>query len=188
MYQTIDEKKGAYEMALDFSEHGFIIDRDANRYALFLCGFYGVGKTWLGTALLKALIWTKIMELTVKLPPIWTKFYALIREVQACYNPAATADTHSIIQRYQSAPLLMIDDVGDLQTQGETEDRRRILYEIIDYRNDHLIPTILTSNLDPDKMEQHFGERSFQRIIELCAFAEMGGANLRETVITSKAA
>lgn len=180
MYKSISEKRSVYQMALDFAKNGVIIDRGANRYSLFVCGLYGVGKTWLGTAVLKALAWETIEKLNIKHPPVWIKFHSMIREVQACYNPGSKIDTLSIIRKYQKAPILMVDDVGDMEAQGETEDRRRILYEIIDYRNDYMLPTIMTSNLDPDTMEAHYGERSMQRVIELCAFAEMGGVNLRE--------
>lgn len=182
-YATMPGKQNALKMAQDFAANGFIVDRSANRYALYFCGDFGRGKTWLATATLKALIWNQLDALSRTDQAIWIKFHALVREIQACYNPAAQTDTLTVMQRYQTAPLLLVDDIGDIEAQGETEDRRRILYEIIDIRNDHMRPTILTSNLDPDTMEDHYGGRSFQRVLELCAFCEMKGDNLRDNPV-----
>jgi len=179
-YESMDGKAIALELALELAATGFIAEERSNKHALFLCGFFGVGKTWLATAILKWYVWYHLDEFSKNNLPAWTKFHAMIREVQACYSPAATQDTLSVIRKYQKAPFLVIDDVGDMEAGGETEDRRRILYEVIDYRNDYQLPTTLTSNLDPDQMTGHFGARSMQRIIELCSFEQMGGENLRE--------
>lgn len=171
----------ALELAMEFTRYGFL-NEDRRRYAIFLFGSFGVGKTWLATALLKELLYTMVVggnDAAFKNPPIWIKFYQMIRQVQACYNPASETTTQAVIGRLQSALILLIDDIGDLEAQGDTEDRRRILYEVIDYRNDYMLPTIMTSNLDAELMRDHYGARSMERMIELCAFIEMEGENLR---------
>lgn len=182
-YAEMDGKAFAYSVARTFSKHGFRIDRGGRRYALFLGGALGRGKTWLATACLKQMIWNALSggnTLARVEHAIWIKFHSLIREVQACYNPGATRSTHEVITRYQRCPLLLIDDIGDFEARGETEDRRRILYEVIDYRNDHMLPTIMTSNLTLDQLEEHYGQRSMQRFLELSSFVLMEGENLRE--------
>lgn len=179
LYQDMPEKSPAFDLGLELAQTGQIVDEHSNKHALFLCGFYGVGKTWLATAVLKGFVWSRAEVFGKSNHPIWVKFHSMIREVQACYNPGSKSDTHSVIKKYQKAPFLVIDDVGDMEGMGESEDRRKILYEVVDYRNDYLLPTALTSNLDPDMMKDHFGSRSMERIIELCAFEQMGGENLR---------
>lgn len=167
-------RQKAYSMALQFGSTGRVMDRGLDRFALFLTGEFGRGKTWLATAAFKSIL-AKTRAGT------WRKFYSLIREVQSCYTPGSGRSSDTVIERYQSTPVLMLDDVGDMERRkSETEDRTRILYEVLDYRNDYLLPTIITTNLMPDDMTIQFGERTFQRVLEMAAFAEMTGENLRE--------
>lgn len=163
----------AYSVSIQFADKGTVTDRGRERFALFLTGDYGTGKTWLATAAFKNI-------LARDKTGMWRKFYAFVREVQACYGRAATEGADAVISRYQRTALLLLDDVGDLGKGQETEDRTRILYEVLDYRNDHLLPTIITTNLMPDEMEVQFGARTFQRVLEMSAFVEMAGENLRE--------
>lgn len=182
-YKDLDGKDTAYSIAMDFAKTGFLPDRGQNRHALFICGDYGRGKTWLATAVFKHMVYNCLaigIDITFSNPAKWSKFYSITRAVQACYGSDAEITSDMVISSFQISPLLLIDDIGDLDAKGETEDRRRILYEIIDYRNDYYLPTILTSNLNVDQMADRFGERMFQRLYELCVFVEMAGENLRE--------
>lgn len=63
----------------------------------------------------------------------------------------------------------------------QSDDRRRLVYEVLDARNDQLKPTIITTNLTDGELAEQFGERTFQRIMEMCAMVEMQGVNLRNT-------
>lgn len=167
------DREDAYAVALRFADTGTVEDRGLPRFALFLTGEFGRGKTWLATAVFKNI-------LARGKQGMWRKFYEFVREVQACYSAGAKESSDTVIGRYQRTPLLLLDDVGDLNRHQETEDRTRILYEVLDYRNDHFLPTILTTNLMPDQLEVQFGERTFQRMLEMAVFEEMGGDNLRE--------
>jgi len=164
----------AYAVALTFADLGYVEDRSRERYALFLTGEYGRGKTWLASAVFKNL-------LARHTSGMWRMFHWFIREVQSTYHSSAKQSSDAIIRAYQKTPLLLLDDVGDLERGSrETEDRTRLLYEVLDYRNNYLLPTIITTNLNPNEMEAQFGARTFQRILEMSAFAVMAGDNLRE--------
>lgn len=162
---------------------------DRDRCGLYLCGTFGVGKTWLATAAFKSLLYGLATnnpgEDTIRMNhrTIWSKAYRLFREVQSCYNPAATSTVDGVLGRYQRAALLLLDDVGDLTTDEDTADRRRLLYEVLDYRNDHALPTILTTNLMPDELAAQYTDRTGERVKEMCAIVAMGGDNMRETAM-----
>lgn len=111
---------------------------------------------------------------------MWRKFYDFVREVQSTYSEAAEETVRRVLTRYQSTPLLLLDDVGDLTIDQQTDDRRRLLYEVLDKRNDNMLPTILTSNLSPAQFREQFGERTLERVLEMAALFNMNGRNYRK--------
>ena len=165
-------KKIALNYAERFAKSARVLQRGRDRFTLLFCGGLGTGKTWLATAVFKDILWRGKSGM-------WRKFYKFVREVQSCYNAGAKSTADEVITRYQTTPLLLLDDVGDMEIQTETEDRRRLLYEVLDSRSDYLLPTIITTNLSPDELEKQFGERTFQRILEMSALVEMSGDNFR---------
>ena len=169
---AMNGKRKAYNAAKEFAKRGKLFQRDKTRFTLLFCGGLGTGKTWLSTAVFKEILFREKHGL-------WKKFYKFVREIQSCYNSSGAATVDTVLGRYQRAPLLMLDDFGDMQLSVETEDRRRLLYEVLDYRNDHLLPTLLTTNLSPDEISSQFGERTFQRVLEMSAIVEMSGDNMR---------
>ena len=157
--------------------HGTIMQRDQARHSIFLSGSFGSGKTTLGVAALKALCWARVETGRGDAAPTFEKFYTFTRCVQAGYSDGTASAT---LQGIQRAPLLMLDDVGDLErSRTETDDKRALLYEVLDYRSDHFLPTILTTNLSADGLSEAFGARTFERILEMSALIELGGENLR---------
>lgn len=141
-----------------------------------LAGEFGTGKTTLATAALKELVWQALRVGRKGVEARWLKFYDFVREIQSGYS-TGTADEG--MQAVQHVPLLMLDDVGDLERGTETDNKRDLLYQVIDHRNDHLRTTILTSNLSEADFAEQFGERTFQRILEMSVMIRMKGANLR---------
>lgn len=173
-------KRGAVEAARAFAAEGSAEDRGRERFALCLCGGYGTGKTYLATATWKQLVWA----LSQRSPAaarqcLWTTLNELARAIQDCYHAQAEERTTHVIRRYQSAPVLLLDEIGDLDAQQETEDRRRLLFEVLDYRAGHLLPTLLTTNLTLSQIREQFGGRAAQRVLEMAVTVEMGGRNLR---------
>lgn len=175
-YAEQEGKTRAFERAQTFCEEGNLFQRDARRFCLLLTGSYGTGKTWLGTAVFKRLLWS---HPDVK-QGLWRKFYAFVREVQGTYSAAADRSVDQVLGGYQNTDLLFLDDLGDLERPVQSDDRRRLVYEVLDARNDQLKPTIITTNLSADQLAEQFGERTFQRVMEMCALVEMEGANLRD--------
>src|SRR5690554_2169463 len=151
-------KANAYRTSTELARTGHVVQGGKVRYGLILLGTFGVGKTWLATAAWKEVVFNLTAEACRELNygqepvligdrPLWAKFHAFIRECQDCYHPSSETPTSAVLRRYQAAPVLLLDDVGDLDVAQEREDRRRLLYELLDFRNDHMLPTIITTNL-----------------------------------------
>jgi len=132
------------------------------RTGILLTGDFGVGKTTIATAAFKELLWR------TGRPGLWRKTYAALRYVQAGY---ASGEGDTRLRELQTTHSLLLDDVGDVEQPGETDDRARLLYEILDTRSDRLLPTILTSNLGTEGLAALLGTRTTERIREMCATA-----------------
>lgn len=72
--------------------------------------------------------------------------------------------------------LLVLDDLG---TQKVTEFVEERLFAIIDGRHQRSLPTIITTNLDLNQLNEQFGRRVVSRIVELSTFASLSGEDLR---------
>lgn len=189
-YEHDDQKRTAYDAARSFSgkegsEPGQITvtrqDARVDCFSILLMGDHGTGKTWLGTAAFKHMLWHADTT-----NAIWAKFYEFIREVQSTYSAAAQNTVRYVLRKYQGTPILLLDDVGNLTIEEQTEDRRRLLYEVLDKRNDKMLPTILTSNLSPSRFQEQFGERTLERVIEMAAMYRMEGRNYRKNPISDQ--
>lgn len=164
------EKQEAIDACQQMIENGAAIDsRGKPRRGLVLSGPYGVGKTGLLTAVLAYWLDQGAIGL-------WIEFYDLILEIQSGYS---TGQSKERIEAARTAEWILLDDVGDLDRNEETTDRRHILYQLINYRHNHQLPTLITTNLSPRQIAQQFGGRTAERLLESCAIVPMDGANLR---------
>lgn len=183
-YRADEGKTAAASAAEAFARDGFVMERGAERHAMLLTGSFGVGKTWLGTAIWKELAWRQIapggsLQRDVE-RFVWAVFDDFVRDVQGSYHAASDRTAEATLARYRTANVLLLDDVGDLDAPGaESDDRRRLLYAVLNHRSNWMLPTILTTNLSPSALVEAFGGRSVERVIEMCALVGMGGENLR---------
>lgn len=143
----------------------------AGKSGILLSGSFGTGKTTLATYAFKTLLWEN-----ARADGVWTKSYALVRNVQAGY---ADGTARQVLQQASCATVLLLDDLGDLDKAQDTVDRRQIIYEVLDSRSDAILPTLVTTNLTSVDLAKQFGERPFQRLLELCHLVRMDGINYR---------
>lgn len=79
-------------------------------------------------------------------------------------------------------PVLLLDDVsptfGSLDTQAE----RRELLLLMKYRREHLLLTIITSNLTPENFEKRYGTTAFSKVLENFSYIEVRGSDVRPAI------
>lgn len=139
--------------------------------SLCLVGPVGAGKTGMLTPILRG-------YLDAGLSALWIEFYDFCEGIQSKYGRGDEAAQAMDLVR--SVDWLLIDDVGDPTRPGpETDDKRRLLYQIVNHRHNHRRPMFITSNLDLRGLAAQFGERTVERIYESCAVIRVGGRNLR---------
>ncbi len=87
------------------------------------------------------------------------------REVQL----ASFDEKEEMVRRVQQAPLLVFDDLG---VEKRNEANQSLLEAILDYRYNHLLPLIITTNFSLERMEREYSLRIIRRLDEWGVFFE----------------
>lgn len=169
------EKESALAAAKAMIAQGYIDVAGRRKNSLILSGPYGTGKTGTATPILR--YW-----LDQGRSGLWIEFYDFCDRVQQGYN---RGDSKEVMEAAQRADWVLLDDVGELNRDdrvtgfAETTDKQKILYQLVNYRHNHALPTLITSNLSPSQLVNQFGARTFERLLESYHIVSMGGRNLR---------
>jgi DNA replication protein DnaC len=142
---------------------------------VLLEGSFGVGKTTLATS-------TLIEAARIGSPILCVKFADFLDDVQDTYgrerNDGPSAD--DIIRAAQRAGFVLLDDMGDPTSSAEmSSDKRRIAHKLLEYRLEHELPTIITTNCTTEQLSKQLTEKTKQRVTELCHWIKVRGKSLR---------
>ncbi len=131
----------AYEICLEYTSlpQGWLI----------LLGGYGCGKTHLAAAIANECIAKGQAVLFVVVPD-------LLDYLRAAYSPSAEVSYDERLDQVQNAPLLILDDLG---TQNATEWAQEKLYQILNYRYNARLPTVVTTNQPLDSIDPRLHSR-----------------------------
>ena len=150
-----------------------------------LWGEHGVGKTGLAVGWLRHLMGVDVGELWEDddhvLKGRFVTLPGLLSKIKATYGPDGRTSEADVLQVYREVPVLVIDDMGAEHVR-ETAWLAEKLYQVIGSRHDDLKPTLFTSNLSPQELAHHIGERVMWRLTEACGddgIIELRGPNLR---------
>lgn len=136
-------------------------------HGLLLTGPAGTGKTWLGAAIVRALIERGRM-VTFKGA---ADFYLDLRS--SFTDPDVTEIT--ILNRFADVEFVVLDDIGS----GSLSDHeRRSTLHLLDRRMNYLRPTIVTSNLTLEQIAEKLDERIASRLSGFTRIV-MAGRDLR---------
>ncbi len=137
---------------------------------LLLYGEPGRGKTTAASGIASELIEAGIPVLFRPMPD-------LLQEIKATYNPSNEGDESDLIALLKRVPWLFLDDIGAEQPTGWEGER---LYQILNHRHNEHLPTVFTSNLDPEALSEHLGDRMYGRIKRMALPVLFGGDDLRD--------
>lgn len=127
---------------------------------LVFTGPVGSGKTYLACAIANYVI-AKGKQVLFSVVP------DLLDEIKATYdrtNPNAI-DEMAILDGARNVELLILDDLG---VHNYTEWTVNKIYSIINYRANHQLPIVITTNLNLAELDTYLGERTTSRILQLC--------------------
>jgi len=140
--------KGVYPVHLNARLSDF--PRPPETPPVFISGPVGTGKTHLAVAYLVREIqkWGENSRIFIRSVDLFNKLRDSFRNN---FSTPASEITESF-SRYR---FLVIDDLG---TERDTPLVQEALYNIMDHRAGHLLPTVITSNFTLDRVAEHYGE------------------------------
>lgn len=116
---------------------------------LLLKGGYGCGKTHLAAAIANR-------QLATGRPVLFVNTPDLLDHLRATFNPESTVSYDERFDQVRNSPLLILDDLG---TQSNSEWAQEKLYQILNYRYNARLPTVITTNLDLEAIEVRIRSR-----------------------------
>lgn len=124
---------------------------------VLLSGSAGCGKTHLAVATLRHRL-PEIAGLNV----LFATAPEILLSIRSCFSK--NSDEKALVDQFTARDLLIIDDLG---ADKATEWAVQTLYLIIDYRNREMRPTVITSNLGIQEIENQYGARIASRLADM---------------------
>lgn len=142
---------------------------------LYIVGMVGCGKTLYAANLMIASIKSRYINQDGPRTHSFITTIDLLEKIKASYD--AEEKTIDVMQIYSEVDFLVLDDFG---TSKLTEWSLEKLSQLINYRYEYLKPTIITSNLDLDKLEEVLGDgRIPSRIFQMTRTKKMRATDYR---------
>jgi DNA replication protein DnaC len=139
-------------------------------HSLILCGPAGTGKTQSAMLVVRA---AAEAGYGVAVENIGR----LAARIRAAYTDDSTSEHHET-KRLSEAKLLVLDDVGAGES-GEAKVERRLLYFVLEERQNNRRPTIITTNLSAASLKDFLGDRLMNRLMPVEVMNFNHGRNFR---------
>jgi DNA replication protein DnaC len=134
-----------------------------NGRGLALQGGVGTGKTHLGVSVARRVAGSYVINAV-----------ELLDDLRSSFAPGAIpTDTY---RRCLRTPLLVLDDMGKQKPSDWVAER---LYHLVNYRVEHLLPMIVTTNDAPDNWDNRWTEAVADRIRGACDLVLFTGLSHR---------
>lgn len=151
--------------------------QEQRKRSLLLWGPVGTGKTTIATFALARIARNGHRGRIIG-------FHSFMNEIGSLGFTEGASEIENILK----TPAVLIDDLGSqdrFDSRGmilpETSRRVDVIREIIDSRMKKGIPTIVTTNLNPDQVRIQFGDRVSSRLSEDFRSFEVNGSDIRQT-------
>jgi DNA replication protein DnaC len=116
---------------------------------LVLYGPFGTGKTHLAAAIAN-------YRLALGEPAVFIVVPDLLDHLRATFSPNSDVTYDDLFETVRNTPLLILDDLG---TQTSTPWAQEKLYQILNFRYNRELATVVTTNLEPDEIEPRLRSR-----------------------------
>lgn len=174
-WKLTPENKKAFESAKKYAEK-FETYKEKG-IGLMMSGTKGTGKTHLAAAI--------TIELINKgTPVIMNTMIGLLSKIKGAYDGEIKETENTLIDLYSTVDLLVIDDLGKERPNEWVLEK---LYTIINTRYENLLPVIVTTNYDIDRLRDRLTVKNnaetagaiVSRLNEMCVGIEMNWEDWR---------
>jgi DNA replication protein DnaC len=131
----------AYQAAKDFADSpdGWLIFMGAN----------GCGKTHLAASIVNH-------RYELKKPAIFIEVSEILEHLRKTYNPDSKISYDQMFEAVKNAPLLILDDYGEHSTTAWAQEK---LYQLVNYRYNARLATVITTSYSLDEIESRVSSR-----------------------------
>ncbi|MGI6552939.1 MAG: ATP-binding protein [Clostridia bacterium] len=171
-----ESARRAYQAAKEF-----VTEFSKGKYrgqGLLFTGSVGSGKTFLAGAIANAVLAQGHQVLFAVVPD-------LLDEIKATYSRTGDpgVDELTLLESARTVELLVLDDLG---VHNYTDWTVNKIYSILNYRANHQLPIIITTNHDLEELEAYLGERTTSRILQLCKIYRLSADQDIRFIISQK--
>jgi DNA replication protein DnaC len=124
----------AYRLALDFA-------KEPEGWLVFM-GVTGCGKTHLASAVVN-------YRYQARQPALFVVVPEFLDHLRSTFGPESKVSYDQVFERVKKAPLLVLDDFGEQSTTPWAQEK---LYQVINYRYNAKLPTIITTRYSLDEI------------------------------------
>lgn len=140
--------------------------RETERNCLLIVGGYGSGKTHLAAS-----IANRLMECGI--PVLFDTFSGHLNKLKTEFNGGRS----TYLEQMKTVEMLILDDVGK---EKQSDWTRSIMFDVINYRYEHLLPIVLTTNLKNEALKDYLGGAVWSRLCEMCSGVNTKGGDYRQ--------
>lgn len=163
-FQVTPENQDAYMEATRYAQDF----RGDTTTGLMFAGTPGTGKTHLAASILRVIFRKGVPCSFIQVP-------RLLAEMRASYRDDGESATDNIV-RTATRRFVVLDDIG---AERLTDWVREQLYMIINDRYENMLPTVITTNCTVDELTKRLGEKTVDRIMEMCKTVPVLGQSWR---------
>lgn len=153
--------------------------RRASADGLILCGPPSVGKTHLLAAAVNALLKKNKRALFVNVPEF-------LKKIRATYNRKSVDSEDEVMRRLLLADTVVLDDLG-AERNTESGWVEETLYVLINGMYMKKTLALVSTNHSMETLEPQIGERSYERLIEMCRIVECDAPSYRQVIAQNRA-
>jgi len=140
-----DNLERAYRLALDFAQkpEGWLVFQ----------GVTGAGKTHLAAAIVN-------YRFQARQPAMFVVVPEFLDHLRSSFSPDARTSYDQLFERVKTTPLLVLDDFGE---QSATPWAQEKLYQVLNYRYNAQLPTVITTSRALEELESRISSRLADR-------------------------
>ncbi len=143
-----DNMDAAYRLAFDFA-------RNPEGWLVFM-GETGCGKTHLASAIVN-------YRYEMGKPALFVVVPDFLDHLRSAFSPDSKISYDQLFESVKSAPLLVLDDFGEQSTNPWVKEK---LYQLINYRYNNRLPTVITTRLTLDDIVNNVDESIGSRLMD----------------------